>query len=47
MEEKNSIEKESDDTQDNPAPSACIMNLELNLKKLNIDFSKNFFLHKR
>ena len=43
MEEKNSIEKESDDTQDNPAPSACIMNLELNLKKLNIDFSKNFF----
>ena len=43
MEEKNNIEKESVDTQDNPAPSACIMNLELNLKKLNIDFSKNFF----
>ena len=42
-EEKNKIENEQINDEDFPAPSASVKNLDLNRKKLNIDFSKIFF----
>ena len=42
MEDKPLSSNNYQEEQDNPAPSASVQNLELNLKKVNIDFSKNF-----
>ena len=41
--DKNKIENEQIDEEYFPAPSASVKNLDLNKKKLNIDFSKIFF----
>ena len=42
-EDKNNVGYNQINDEDIPAPSASVMNLDLNLKKLNIDFSKIFF----
>ena len=42
-EDKNNFGFNQINDEDIPAPSASVMNLDLNLKKLNIDFSKIFF----
>ena len=41
--DKNKIENEQINDEDFPAPSASVKNLDLNRRKLNIDFSKIFF----
>ena len=44
--DKNKIENEKINDEYFPAPSASVKNLDLNRKKLNIDFSKIFFYAK-